>query len=173
MMGDKGIKGWIIDANGKTRSVKLKAIPSGDSDSLYVLETTAKLEGGDIELGALEVKNYNTDDRALVDTDHYLGVKQKPSTAYQGVKLTTAGTAKIDLSLSGISLAKGFGFVLTGGDGWIAFDKDATKTTPGSIPLKDGDAFNDNKNYQFSSKISLIRDAGVDVTLRGVIFGEP
>lgn len=173
MMGDKGIKGWIIDSDGETRSVKLKAIPSGDSDSLYVLETTAKLEGGDIELGAVEIKNKDTDDRAIVDTDGYLGVKQKPSTAYQGVDLTTAGVAKIDLALSGISLAKDFGFVLTGGDGWLAFDANAAKSVPGSIPLKDGDAISSDGKFQFSSKISLIRDAGVDVNLRGIITGEP
>lgn len=39
------------------------------------MEAGVTINPGDIQIGAVELKNHDTDDRALIDTDHYLHVR--------------------------------------------------------------------------------------------------
>lgn len=162
-----GIKGFEETAAGGRRPVPIGVEKIAGSKGLYALKTTATLSVGDIQLGAVELKNHDTDDRAFIDTLHNLAVKQQLDDKYQPVNLTTTDANKKDLALSGITEAHKFSFVMENGDGYLAFDEDADNT---KIFLKDGEGYSDDE-IKFTSKISIIRDAGVDVTLRGVIWG--
>jgi len=162
-----GIKGFEETASGGRRPVPIGVEKIAGSKGLYALKTTATLSVGDVQLGAVELKNYNTDDRSFIDPDHYLAVKDQLDDKYQPVKLITIDANKKDLALSGITEAHKVSFIMEGGDGYLAFDEDADNT---KIFLKDGEGYSDDK-LKFTSKISIIRDAGVNVTLRGVIWG--
>lgn len=66
------IQGTVL-SGGKNLSVPLKAVDNGDGT--YSLDVGATLTVGDVEIGAVEIKNATTDDRASVDTEGVLATR--------------------------------------------------------------------------------------------------
>lgn len=60
----------------------------------YVIETSATLEVGDIEIGAVEIKNSTTDDRLKINTDGSINTLTWTGSATGGTKTTIVDTNK-------------------------------------------------------------------------------
>jgi hypothetical protein len=88
------------------------------------LKVDAVLEVGDIEIGAVEIKNHDTDDRVEVNSNNSLKIiEEVPSTPYTNqFTVTTAGTAvqlpsSANLSLTIKALAGNTGLIYVGDSG--------------------------------------------------------
>jgi hypothetical protein len=73
-------------------------------DGAQWVEWTGTLTVGDIEIGAVELKNYNTDDRAAINADHELSVVQRGETGIIAGAVTV-GAAEVLLAVGVATLA--------------------------------------------------------------------
>ena len=152
------IIGGLIDPTGLTsQAIPLKVNSAGE---LFV---TASLSVGDIQIGAVELKNATTDDRAVVNTSGELSVLAAPSS-------TSASAASFYFStaLESGSQVKASAGVLYGVSGynsgsrqWVHIFNSATQPANGAIPFAVIRVAGDNNFAWDTGKFGIPIDTGI------------